>query len=970
VIEQPQPSTFVGRADELALIEQRLSAFVDRGPAVVFVSGEAGLGKSRLIGELRRRSESAGHLLATGRTSPDGVHLPNGTIVSLVADLARKVSPAAGADFVEPLQELLLGGDVLDSGKVGRIRVLEAARKAVEGIALERPLVIVLEDLHWADTGSIEMLDYIVRNVEGASVLIASTYRSDEIARRSGEHRVLLELRRVPGVTTIELSGLRHEDVAALVTDVAGAEQSWTVVDAVYRRSEGNPLFAEELTRVRDEGSLPPALRDLLTMRVEELPADARAVVAAAAILGSAHSDLLERVAGLDGPALDAAISDAIAARVLVADDTTTIRFRHALLHEAAQATLLPTERVRLHRRAAEAIAGDASLYPGGYAQTAVALGEHWFQCGDWPAACAASIDAAEAATKLYAMHATYEHLQRAIEAHRRAAGTCNHPDVDDVTLYIRAGVAANAVGELDAGYDAVTAAVAQLQPATPRDEAITALLALAHAAWNAAHADEAFAALERAETRLDGDWNSRAGAEVATMQARLLMISGRSRESIVRGEEALPLARAADDRISEAHILASLGPALSELGENDRAIAMMREAVAIAESVGDPQLLLRVHTNNSDVLMTSGRPEEAAAIALDGMAKGDPLSILRMGGAGANAIEALVIMGRYDDADRLNEAMRGKAMAGCTVGVATPALVAVRRGDYAQAKAEAEILEPNSPQNQAQRNIIFAEAALGLGQPAQAAAYAEQALVLVAGTDFVIDSLTAHAVGLQALADQLQAATARQKSDDLAKAVRSTHAALEEVESLVGDNSQASPWVAAAAAMCRAEATRILEPEPQAWRAAADVWQRFPAPFHIAYCRYREAEARLTSRGDRRAASEALTEGWQTARRIGARGLVAQCERLAERARIPLEDPHDASATPQQRAAADLALSPREVEVLDLLARGHTDAQIADELFVSKKTASVHVSNVVRKLDARDRRHAGELGREAGLGQ
>jgi DNA-binding CsgD family transcriptional regulator len=169
---------------------------------------------------------------------------------------------------------------------------------------------------------------------------------------------------------------------------------------------------------------------------------------------------------------------------------------------------------------------------------------------------------------------------------------------------------------------------------------------------------------------------------------------------------------------------------------------------------------------------------------------------------------------------------------------------------------------------------------------------------------------------------------------------------------------------------MCRAEATRILEPDPEAWRAAAHEWQRFPAPFHVAYCRYREAEARLTSRGGRRAASEALTEGWQTARRIGARGLVAQCERLAERARITLEDPHDEAATPQQRAAADLALSRREVEVLDLLARGHTDAQIADELFVSKKTASVHVSNVVRKLDARDRRHAGELGREAGLGQ
>jgi DNA-binding CsgD family transcriptional regulator len=177
------------------------------------------------------------------------------------------------------------------------------------------------------------------------------------------------------------------------------------------------------------------------------------------------------------------------------------------------------------------------------------------------------------------------------------------------------------------------------------------------------------------------------------------------------------------------------------------------------------------------------------------------------------------------------------------------------------------------------------------------------------------------------------------------------------------------SPWLLALGALCRAESTRLRQSDSTAWSAAAAAWRTLGDPFHAAYCRFREAEALLAGRADRRPATAALNDAWQSARRLGAAALTARCERLAERARIALDDPNGPSASPRQRAAAELGLTAREAEVLDLLARDRGDRQIADELFISKKTASVHVSNILRKLDARDRWHAGEIGRSAGLG-
>jgi DNA-binding CsgD family transcriptional regulator len=973
---QSSAGTFVGRSDELAAIDRLLAALPGRAASVLLITGEAGMGKSRLAGEVRDRAEAAGYLVATGRTPADGATLPYGTIVGLVGDLDRKLAPAPRGEFLEPVQRLLLGSPDAEPvhGPLVRIQLLDAARRAVEGLAAERPLVVVLEDLHWADNGTVEMLDYLARNVDDNPVLVAATYRPDEVDRRPELRRVFTELRRHPVVTTLDLAGLGRDEIAALLTGVTGEQQSWPVVDAVHRRSEGNPLFAEELVRVRDADGLPPKLRDLLTGRIEQLPPDSRSVAAALSVLnGVADHRALGPMTDVGVEALDAAIADAVRGGVLVVDrGTGSVRFRHALLSQATEAELLPGERVRLHRRAAETIASDPTLVPGGPAHAAAALGEHWFEAGDWAAACSASIEAATASIRLYALNTAYAHVCRALEAHRLAAGACSHPSVDEAELYRMAAEWSGSLGELDTAVGYATTFV-DLVDCASSERSVEAWLRVTVASWEAGDADRAFAAIAAAEARLD-DPTGRAAAEVGGTHARLLMLSGRAAESVIRCDEALVLARACDARVTEAHILATLGPCRVALGDADGAVTAMETAVDIAREEGDPTLLLRVYANLTSVLYESGRIEEAAAVGLDAMRENDALAMMRLGGAGHNAIEALVLLGRWDDAADLSVAMEGRAKAACSVSHVTPALIALRRGDVDRAEQELGPRWSTTPQGAVQRDLIEAEIALARGRPDEASACVDRALDVLAGTDWAIDACMAYAFALQALGDRTSAPTrsSRRPAIDLAKAAQLAQAMIVEVDRVTeegsADGADLSPIAEAFASLCRAEATRVSDVRPDAWVVAAREWDALPAPFHSAYCRYREAEARLSARGDRRAATEALLDAWRVARRLGAGTLVSQCERLAERARIDLDDPQDDDATPRQRAAAGLGLTSREVEVLALLARGRTDAQIADELFVSKKTASVHVSNIVRKLDARDRWHAGEMGRAAGL--
>jgi len=944
--------------------------------AGLIVAGDAGIGKSSLVGQLRARSTTLGALVSTGRTAVEGAALPYGTVASLLRDLRRQLDPE-DASRLEPAQRLLLG-DTEDTatGRVARLMLFEEVLEAVDRLSAERPLVLVLEDIHWADAGSVDLVDHLVRNLDDRPVLVVATYRPDELEARPPLRRVLVELRRHPAVTVVDLGGLSQDETTLLVAELTGEDQSWAVVEAIHRRSEGNPLFAEELVAVRDRRELPPRLRDLLAVRIEQLPLNARRVAAAAAVLGgTAEHRVLSEVSELAGPELDEAIVDAMHHAVLVADGGQgVVRFRHALLCESTVEGLLPGERTSLHARAADALGSRPAAGGDGVGLVSALVAEHRFEAGQWAAACEASIDAAATCLALYSLHAAHAQLLRAVEAHDRAAGTCEH-DMDEAELFRMAGMTANLVSDADAALRAAERATAALdRDASPRLRAEIAVL-LARSAFYADRSDTAFAVVSAAEAELRAEDDEAALAEVVCMHGRLLMATGRSAEAITRCEEALVLARRSGARTVEGHALATVGPCLVDVGEVDRALEAVQDGLLVAEEVLDTDLLQRAHTNFTHVQSSVGRITAVADHAIAVMEGPGPLAAVRFGAAGFNAIEALITLGRWDEAVALGTRLMGNASGACVSDSLNHALLALRRGDLERAEAEIAHDVAAGVWPEAQREILTAELALARGRPEDATQAIDRALTALAGTELGIESLQAHALGLRALADEASrpVRAGRRAAADPAKARRAAEAALADVDALVGsltpDGRVPTVWLRTLQLLCHAEASRVLGPDPTAWSTAASAWAELGDPYHRAYCRMREAEAALSAGGERRRASDALVDAWKTAVGLGAATLIAQCEQLGERARITLDDAADADASPRRRAASDLGLTAREAEVLELLADGRTDRQIADRLFISKKTASVHVSNILRKLDARDRWDAGEIGRSAGLG-
>jgi DNA-binding CsgD family transcriptional regulator len=971
-VRGPRGSSFVGRATELAVVDTLLAAVRGGTTAALVVAGEAGIGKSCLVGEMRTRAAATGMLVATGRTPVEGVGLPYGTLVGLLRDLRRQLGPK-GNGTLEPLQRLVLGDDVAEHGQLARLALFEAALTAVVDISAQRPLVFVLEDIHWADAGSVDLLDHLVRNLEDEPVLVVVTYRPEELDTRPPLRKVVVELRRLSVTTMLELTGLSRDDVATLVANAAGEPPSWTVVDAIHRRSGGNPLFAEELVDVRDRHVLPGALRDLLKVRIDRLGVDARRVVSAASVLGATPDHrVLAAVADLDGPALDAALEQAVLHGVLVPDgDTGIIRFRHALLQETTHAELLPHERARLHGRAAVAIEANPALAANGAGSLDAQLAEHRFEAGDWAGACEASITAAQAGLALYSIHAAHAQLQRALEAHRRSNGSCRHGDVDEAELYRLAADTSYLASDLEAAADLAAQAAATLPPdASPsRVASIYTLVA------RAGQGDErSFAFVAEANERLRHAGDAAALAEIVCMHGRLLMAVGRNEESIERCEEALALARGSGARIVEGHALATLAPSLGELGLFERAVAAGAESIAIAEDVGDADLLMRAYTNLGHVYMLRGDLSATAQLGLDAMGDTTILGSIRLASAGFNSADALIHLGRWEEAAAMSAAMSGKASAACVGDAINQSLLALRQGDVDAAELELSRRQAVAMQSVSQAELVKAEIAIERQQYDDALAAVDRCLTSLAGSDYAVARLRAHALALQALADRelLPVRPGRRSAVDPTKALRAAEAILADVDEAfavaVPPTGTPSLWLVALRALCRAEATRLRGSDPEAWSVAADEWAAFEDPYHRAYSRLREAEALLSSRGDRPSATKALTDAWETARQLGAPLLIGRCQRLADRARVPLAEPRAADASPRDRAAADLGLTPREAEVFALLARERTDRQIAEELFISKKTASVHVSNILRKLDARDRWHAGELARAAGL--
>ena len=987
--------TLVGRAEELAELEDAFGSVTANTSDIVTVllSGDAGIGKSRLVDEFCSRARGVGALVATGACAPaDGGGLPYGPVVGILRDLVRQLDIETARQALGPaISGLGLDlpgfgpGDAPGRGPdgspspLGRTRLFAALLASLATLAQSSPTVLVFEDLHWADSASAELFDFLTRNLRRSSILLIGTFRREEVGDRHPLRGPLVELGRHMHVRELRLQGLDLGGTTELLTSILGRQPETALVRAVHARSEGNPFFVEELTAAQTPAGLSEELRTVVLVRVDRMSERAKALLAVAATAG-AHVDhrLLWLGAGLDPVAFDEALAECLDSRILVVDpEANGYRFRHTLLYESVYGALLPAERARLHRTVASTLVVHPAFSAAGPGHAAAERAAHWWAAGEWTEALSACLSAAEEAAGVFAFAEALEQFERALKAWELVPDGAVAVGRDRGAVLGEAADAAYFAGCGERAVELARAAVDAVDPTVDPVRRAVYLTRVGRNAWSIGESQASLDALAQAMAIIPDDPPSVELARILAEQARGLMLLSRLRESEVGCERAIAVARAAGARAEEGHATNTLGVLRAELGHHDEGIALMRVALAIAEETGDPDDLNRAYANLSHLHFLAGHLEQSAAVTLDGMALGESLGGVRLNGAALNSAVSLARLGRLDEAESL--VMDVENVSGnCRLNrELLQAEIALRRGRFGDAARLLTVVDEHSRaledvQFRGEFHMLRAALALEERRPRDAFADIEDALRLAASTDDTLYTPQMCMVGAQALADRAEQerSTGRRRENDPEELGRLAAGLVQTALAAAAPRTPGGaciPQARAYALMCRAEESRLRHPDPEQWDTAAGAWAELSHPYHVAYCRWREADALLRGSRSRSRAAAGLRSAWRITQDIGAFPLRIRIEQLAQRARIELDQ-----AVPDRvrsPVAADLGLTAREVEVLGYLAAGCSDRQIAEDLFISKKTASVHVSNLLRKLDASNRIEAGEIGQRVGLG-
>ena len=410
---------FVGRESELSQLERVAEAARDE-TQLVLIGGDAGIGKTRLIDELCRRLDAGGAVTAVGGCVDLGdVGIGYGPLVEVVrrlrATLGIEVVDGLLGEVAPELRPLLTGGR--DRGEVRPGAVLEQTMALLEALGELSPgLLVAIEDLHWADASTRDLVAFLARHLRTAKVALLISYRADDIHRRHPVRPLLAELSRNPSVEHIQITGMTRSELTVLMAGIAGRVPADSIVDDVLARSEGNPFYAEELLAVRTgTAALPDSVRDAILTRVARLPESVQAVLREAALVGGTVDDrLLSAVAGRPISEIGEAVREAVAHQILVLE-RDGCRFRHALAREAVYDELLPGERQRLHETTATALAAQPELAGGPDHVRWALLAYHWGAADEQPNAFSASVQAGLAAQAIGAQADAADHFERAL---------------------------------------------------------------------------------------------------------------------------------------------------------------------------------------------------------------------------------------------------------------------------------------------------------------------------------------------------------------------------------------------------------------------------------------------------------------------------------------------------------------------------------------------------------------------------
>ena len=941
------------------------------------VAGEAGIGKSRLVAELEARARGLDALALLGEC----VELAEGELAfSPIISALRGV--VEDGETLEGLSDPLRGALAALWSLPGRAAVVasgreqlfEAVYRVLARLAARRPVLLVIEDVHWIDRSSRDLLAFLVRAARRDPIAVVVTYRPDELHKGHPLRPFIAELERSGQVQRVELQPLALSEVAEQLQAIAGYVPDGQVVERIFARSEGNPFFAEELLAAAQGvgGQLPESLRETLLLRVEQLSPPAREVLTAAAVAGrSVDHRLLSRVVGFPELELLGGLREATDHHVLVSSaDGISYAFRHALLREAIYEDALGGERLRLHRAIAETL-GAHREYAGPTA--AAELAHHWHAAGEPGAALAASLEATEEAQRMHAYGEALDHVERASSLWDQVEDPVAVAGTDRVELLLRgseladwAGDSARAVALAEQARGAVDERIEPLRAAA-------AEMMIGRAMHFAGRGADALEHLARARRLVPREPPSLDYAEVLAAEGRVLMLNDRCREAQERLEEAVALARELEARVVEASALNSLAAVYSALGEHERAITCGRQGLAIAQETGSAEQLTRAYINCSQAIDNAGRIEEALALGMEGIVAAERLG---MGHASGDQLRLqaewrLLRMGRLEDAERMLQPMLDRATSPFVVAGAESdaGYLAAERGEFDVAERRLEhaweLMQRAGVQIIGGASAYRVLLQLQLGELARAHERLAEGLSVVMGTEGNLIN-TAPLFWLAARVAAAFAERADRSGRGEAAADTATVALAEFDRAIeIAGGDRAPPEALAFRALAEAELTRLRgEHDPVRWLEAAELFRALSEPLNAAYADLRAAEAIALSGGRTVEIAEPLRSAFAVASSLGSRPLREEADALARRAGIALEPAERSDAEPP----AELGLTHRELEVLRLLAEGRTNRQIGEELFITPKTASVHVSRILMKLGVANRAEAAAMAHRTGI--
>jgi DNA-binding CsgD family transcriptional regulator/tetratricopeptide (TPR) repeat protein len=980
VVRRISSPVFVGRRSELAALDAVLARAANGEGSAVLVEGEAGIGKSRLMARLESRGRAAGVAVLVGECLPlaEG-ELAFAPIVAALRSLMVDPEVLAG---LEPALRAALGALWPVAGSKPRPRsdreqLFEAVYRVLARLAARQLVLLIIEDVHWADPSSRDLLSFVVHNARRDRLVVVATYRPDELLRGHPLRPFVAELERSGRAERLDLGGLDRADVSEQIRSITGRQPPGGTIDAIFARSEGNPFFVEELLASTSRGAgLPGSLREALLLRVAGLSAATQAVLSAAAAIGrSVDHRLLASVAGGSERDLLASLREAAEHHVLVATGGS-YRFRHALLREAIYEDTLPGERLRLHRLTAETLTARPELAGEG-ANADAELAHHWYAAGELPAALASSVRAAGQADQMHAHPEAIVHLQRAFELWPRVRGAAEVAGADHVTLLLRASRMAEDAGDDELGLEFATSARRMVDARSEPLRAAVAESRIGHSLWNAGRADEALTRMAEVLALVPEHPPSTERTRALESYGRLLMLNGAFRKARGLLEEALGLAGRLADHAARASVLDSLAIVYDQLGDRQRAIAAGRDGLRIATELEDGSEMLRAYINGSQAIDNDGRVEEALALGLQGIEAAHRLGLDRAAGdqLSQQAAWRLIRLGRYAQASRVI----GPAFENATLSFNIAAtrsvagFLAAVRGEFERA---GELLDEAWEQMQHTGSLQLIGLALAWritlylwqGQLERAARLAREGVQRAAEVEGQL-IYTAELYWLAARVHADRALRARTVGDtaEAGTATREAEAVAAKLRQAIGGYPRdgAPPEALAFELLVRAELGRARgEASAGSWRAATEAFGALRQASRAAYAEMRQAEAMALSGAAPRAVAEPLQRAHAVAVDAGIVPFRAEIEKLARRARVGLPDQQ---AGPRE-GAERLGLTEREAEVLALLAEGRTNRQIGQELFITEKTASLHVSRILTKLGVSNRGEAAAAAHRVGL--